>query len=52
MRLQTRNFLPAVKRTGVHTLELNFAGQRYQLTESEARTLATDLLKLADPQGD
>lgn len=52
MRLQTRNFLPVVKRTGVHTLELNFAGQRYLLTETEARTLATDLLNSIDPQGD
>lgn len=52
MRLQARDFHPVVKRSGVHTVQLHFGGQYYKLTDAEARTLATDLLKTVDPQGE
>ncbi|MFD6056831.1 hypothetical protein [Rhodococcus wratislaviensis] len=50
MRLQARNFAPIVKRVGIHTLELNLDGMRYRLTESEAQTLAQQLLSLTETE--
>lgn len=52
MRINARNFTPLIRRSGVHTLELHLDGVRYRLTDTEARTLATDLFKLVDPQKD
>ena len=52
MRIDARNFAPIVKRSGIHTLELVLDGVRYRLTETEARTLASELLKTVEPQGE
>lgn len=52
MRINARNFTPIVKRVGIHTIEVILDGVRYRLTETEARLLANQLLKLAAPQGE